>query len=181
MKRIMCTLALISTVLVIGCNDSPPVGPETTQSADGAAKAIVPVLLPNRGKITLDRTVQLSITPTNATPNLGFLTGTAKFKVGPSPILVRDYLSVDLSMQATLKEVSGTASGTGATRVFSGESTDQVLAPSAGTPAFIVKSYEVQNTDPVPGSSMTLNIKYMILSGAVSVQSIWVSPFVDQF
>ena len=181
MKRIMFTLALVSSVLVIGCNDSAPVGPETIQPADGVAKALVPAPLPNRGKITLDRTVPLSITPINSPPNLGYLTGTAKFTVAPSPILVRDYVTVSLSMQATLKSLT-TTSGAGRTWFFAGESNDQVLASDAGVPAFFVKTYEVNNpTDPIPAYSMKLNIKYKILSGIVSVESVWVSPVVDQF
>ena len=174
MKHIICSLALISSVMIVGCNDSSPVGSESIQPADGLAMAAVPAPLPGKGTITLDRTVQLSIVPSSgSTPELGFVSGTAKYTVALSPILVRDYLTVRLSVRATL------TAGSVAEKIwfFSGTSNETVLMPAPGQSAFLVKAYQAHSSVPAPTSSaMTLCIKYRIVYGTVSVESMWVIP-----
>ena len=121
------------------------------------------------GQITLEQNIPLQLIGpiSSSSSTSGFISGSAIYGVEPSPILIRDMVSVSIQFDAALHALDGTDRFW----IFSGTSTDQV-APSVADPTLLVKEYRM----PVASSQspvVILYVQYEVTTCRVTVHSMW--------
>ncbi len=116
------------------------------------------------GDIVLRENIPLGVIENNplASDRFAFINGKVTYGVGPSPILMRDMVSVSLDLDAELHPLDGTDQ----IWMFSGKSTDQVALSSAG-PTFLAKEYQAREL------AITLYVLFEITSCKVTVEEMW--------
>ncbi len=159
---VVAIAGLMATALN-SCDTSDPVASPEVSVDDVFAKANC------SGRIPLDQNIPLSLNGPVLSSNgqSAYINGGATYSVAPSPILVRDMVSVSLEFNAVLQ----TLDGPDRAWIFSGRSTDQVQL-SAADPTFLTKAYRtpaLSDGSPV----MTLYVRYEVTNCKISVHSMW--------
>ena len=121
------------------------------------------------GRIPLDQNIPLSLNGPVLSSNSesGYISGDATYSVSPSPILVRDMVSVALVFSAVLQTVDGAERAW----IFSATSTDQVEL-SAADPTILIKTYRTPTLSS-GAPAMTLYVRYEVTDCKVSIHSMW--------
>jgi hypothetical protein len=159
---VVAIAGLLASTLT-SCDSSDPVvaSEPTAEFALGKAKCAA--------QIVLDENVAIHFSGPSISngPSYAGFKGTLTYNVTPSPILVRDMVSVTIDFDGILDSFDATD------RVwaFSGKSTDQV-ALSISDPTYLVKAYHTPLAS-LQAAQMTLFVRYEISDCKVSVESIW--------
>jgi hypothetical protein len=163
MKRTIVVAAIGLATIMVGCEGTDPViSPETSQSVE-FDKANCSAEIP------LDQIIPLDLMAPTPTPSseLGAVDGNVIYGVGPSPVLLRDMVSVSLQFNATLTSLEGTNQ----TWVFSGSSTDQISL-TVSDPTLLIKEYRTPGIT-AQSPVVTLFVKYTVTECEVKVHSMW--------
>jgi hypothetical protein len=164
MKRtFVVAIAGLLAAALTSCDSTDPVASQEISGESVLAKANC------GGEIALEQSIPLQLIGpvVSSQSQSGFISGSAVYGVGPSPILIRDMVSVSIQFQASVHALDGTD------RVwnFSGTSTDQV-ALSVSDPTLLVKEYRT----PLLSSQsrpFILYVRYEVTNCRVTVHSMW--------
>jgi hypothetical protein len=159
MKRTFVVATAVFLVATLNsCDTADTVTPTEVSGSSALSKAKC------GGDIVLSGNIPLGVIEINplASDQFAFINGKATYGVAPSPILMRDMVSVSLDLNAELHPLDGTDQ----IWLFSGKTTDQVALSNAG-PTFLQKEYQAR------GLAITLYVRYEISACKVTVEEMW--------
>lgn len=176
MKISRVVLILLAVGILSGCEDqnSPVVGAASTDEAGSnkaAPASTEPVCPPCRGLIVLDEDVVIGTLSDDASETIRFasVSGEVKFAMNVSPILVGDFVTLQLNLEAEMVP----ADGAGPTCLFSGTSEENIHVSRLTRPTLLVKRYDAHNIDGPQRTS--LFVSFVISEEGVSVERLWIS------
>jgi len=164
MKRtIVFTVAGLLAAALTSCDSSDPVLSSEMSGEMAFAKTDC------GGEIALNQSIPLRLIGPGVSSGstTGAIKGTVQFGVGPSPILIRDMLSVSIKFDALVEVFDGT----NRTWTFSGNSTDQI-ALGATDPGFFLRKYTAPGLT-AQSPAMVLYVQYLVDGCNIAVNSMW--------